>query len=736
MIRTLATLFLTLGLTAQAATHIAATATARDFLAGDPKGTSVTSEGKLTLGVPFGPRVWPENAADAVVFAAASDSSGRVFVATGGGLGRLFAAGPDGKVSLVFTAPEPNLTAVAVANDGTVVCASSPNGKVYRLDRKETDPTKSGTVWADPKEASIWALAFGPDGTLYMGTGNKGRIYKRGPTGSADLLFATEDTHVRTLLAGPDGTVYAGTSERGLVVAVAKDGTARTLHDFAKPEVIGLALRADGTLYAAATSAEPPPLATASVDPKLRAPTPAAPPKDEPPKGSVSITTSTSPVRPPPAPKDAREGSGEIVAIQKDGFVEPAWLFPDETLYAMRLDPKSDSLLVATGPRGRVYSWKDRRVRLEGGTDQKQVVAIPAIPGGFAAVTMNTPGAFFPSPKDSKGSYLSAVKDAGRLSAFGRLRWEGAIPAGSTAAFSVRSGNTDKPDGSWTAWKSVGSDGAATLPSNRYFQWQVELSRGAKGESPELERVELSYVERNAKPYLENLQVLEPGAVFNTGGASSTAVLSVTNPDENGIYAGLESPKETAGPGSPKKLYRKGFRTVTWKGVDLNADSLRYDVEGRREGASSWFPIRKDLDDPMLSFDTTALPDGRYRFRVTASDRVSNPDGHALTASDETPLAVVDNTAPVLKVESKRTDGSDVELKVSATDALSPASKAEGAVNADRWRLLVSDDGVTDSPREAFTLRVPRPPTGAVLSIRVVDASGNVAAVSVEYPFE
>ena len=38
----------------------------------------------------------------------------------------------------------------------------------------------------------------------------------------------------------------------------------------------------------------------------------------------------------------------------------------------------------------------------------------------------------------------------------------------------------------------------------------------------------------------------------------------------------------------------------------------------------------KDVDDAFYSFDATPLPDGRYRFRVTASDRLSNPEGEAL----------------------------------------------------------------------------------------------------------
>ena len=95
----------------------------------------------------------------------------------------------------------------------------------------------------------------------------------------------------------------------------------------------------------------------------------------------------------------------------------------------------------------------------------------------------------------------------------------------------------------------------------------------------------------------------------------------------------------------------------------------------------------------------------------------------------------MDNTPPVLKVESTKAEGDTLVVAVLATDALSPVTKAEGAVNADRWRLLPAEDGAADSPVERFVFRVPKPPGTAILSVRVLDSSGNVAAISVEWPF-
>ena len=217
-----------------AATKLSSTASARDFLAGDLDGTTLTSDGRLTLGPVFTPRAWPEEAAGAVVFGAASDAAGRVYVATGGGEGRLFVSEPDGSVRVLFEAEAPNVTAVAVGPGGEIACGTSPGGKLWRVDPKAKDPAKAATLAGETGEAAVWALAFGPDGTLYAGTGTKGRIWKAGKDGKASLHAEIQDTHVRSLLVARDGTVFAGTSDRGLVVAVSADGKVRTLHDFGK----------------------------------------------------------------------------------------------------------------------------------------------------------------------------------------------------------------------------------------------------------------------------------------------------------------------------------------------------------------------------------------------------------------------------------------------------------------------------------------------------------------------
>ncbi len=475
-----------------ASTRLSTVASARDFLAGDLDGTTLTSDGRLTLGSVFTPRAWPEEAAGAVVFGAASDAAGRVYVATGGGQGRLFVSEPDGTVRVLFEAEEPNVTAVAVGPRGEVVCGTSPGGRLWRVDPKAKEPAKAGSPAGETGEAAVWSLAFAPDGTLFAGTGSKGRIWKAGRDGKASLHAEVEDAHVRSLLVLPDATLVAGTSDRGLVIAIGAGGKLRTLHDFARPEVTALASAPGGGILAVATSVAVPQLSQQRSEPRqatapVVSPTGAeGPAKDPVPQGTVSISTTTSPVRPAAAPSTSREGNAEVVLIAADGFVEPSWILPEETVYGARWDDGKAALLLATGPRGRVYSLSDRKLRLEAQVDQKQVVSTPAVPGGFAVVTSTSPGVQRPAGAKAagKGTYLSSVRDAGRLSRSGSLRFEGTVPKGAAVVLSARTGNSDKPDGTWSDWVRPGPSGVFVAPPARYFQWRAELSAAPSGDRP------------------------------------------------------------------------------------------------------------------------------------------------------------------------------------------------------------------------------------------------------------
>src|ERR1051326_8092657 len=96
-----------------------------ELLKGEARGVSITDTGVVTLA----PRVDAIfNTDQAYIWSTAIDSNGNVYLGTGHD-GKLFRVGADGKGSLLYKAPELDVTALAIASDGAVFAATSPDGK-------------------------------------------------------------------------------------------------------------------------------------------------------------------------------------------------------------------------------------------------------------------------------------------------------------------------------------------------------------------------------------------------------------------------------------------------------------------------------------------------------------------------------------------------------------------------------------------------------------------------------
>jgi hypothetical protein len=86
------------------------------------------------------------------------------------------------------------------------------------------------------EEISVWATAFSPDGTAYVGTGNNGRVYRVKKDG-VEKVFETGEAVV-TCLAWADGKLYAGTIPSGKIFGWKPgDAEAKLVADLTVPYV-------------------------------------------------------------------------------------------------------------------------------------------------------------------------------------------------------------------------------------------------------------------------------------------------------------------------------------------------------------------------------------------------------------------------------------------------------------------------------------------------------------------
>jgi hypothetical protein len=130
--------------------------------------------------------------------------------------------------------------------------------------------------------------------------------------------------------------------------------------------------------------------------------------------------------------------------------------------------------------------------------------------------------------------------------------------------------------------------------------------------------------------------------------------------------------------------------------------------------------------------DGDALADGKYFFKVTASDREANPPAAAREAELVSAPVWIDNTPPMIAVGTPHRAGAGVELEFTATDSASPLRRCEYSLDAGNWTPVEAADGVIDSLQEKFVLRLANVPPGEhVLVLRAVDSANNAGLAKV-----
>lgn len=683
------------------------TTSAEEFLTGEFDGMTVTSRGELRPG--------PDlellgTVSDPFVLSQVTGADGTIYIGTGNG-GKVYAV-RSGEPKLLFTAAEPEIYALAMWQ-GSLLVGSSPNGKLYRVD----PATGKSTVLADPQQAYIWAIAPLRNGDVALATGVEGRVLRVRPDGTSSVLYDAPEAHVRSLIAVGDRLIAGGSGE-GRIYEIDAQGRGRALFDSPLSEIAALAADRNGIIWAAGAANILPAAAPARTDSQKGSQQQQQQQQQQ--QGGEAKQEESAGVEvsfsfdDQSATATAPGGSAELYRIDTDGYVDTVRRFDREIVYA--LAPRGDGrLLIGTGPLGRLYRYDpaDREIALVATVPQKQIASIA--PETMTITTTNSGAIYRVAPRQKAAAeFRSAVKDAARFSRYGAYSLEGRNLTERTVRTSFRSGNTNTPDDTWSSWISTsGKTGESSVPAARYVQWRVETTVA----DVVIESVTLAFVNRNVAPVLDNVTVQDPGAVFISANyPSSPQVLEATNPDEYGIFTSLEPPRERTEPG--KKFYRKGYRSVTWKGIDENGDTLLYSVHFRQQGSSEWLRLREKIEESQINFDTSQLPDGVYELRITASDERDNPEMPLQTTKEGYDF-LVDNSAPSVAV-SRTAAGVVVDVR----DDRSPVGKVEYAADAEKWVRLVPVDGIADSKSERFLL--PREAAGKFVVIRATDTFANV----------
>ncbi len=698
---------------------------------GNSAGAALRNDGRIEAGPTLTPlAVLPAP----YIWSVAEQLDGYAVAGVGGssaGSAALVQVASDGRQEVLWTGQELGVQVVRRDRDGSLVWATSPDGKVYRRaagDGHVQTLFDSAKVAAGPDGARtppkyIWDLAIAADGAVYVATGAPAAVYRVAAGASApELLFQTTDQHIRSLLLQPDSVLWAGSDGAGVVYRLnTKEHGAKPFAAYAagRREITALASDTAGDIFLSAVGAK-----TLTSLPPL------------PVTGTVGITVTV--VQPGSATAAGAstvvpDGS-EIDRIASDGTPARLTTLPNDVVYALAV--RDGRVLAATGNRGRIYSVDPttaNRFTEIGRVEAGQATALAAGAHGILVGTTN--GARLvriEDHPDPQSTFTSEVFDAGQFSRWGRVS-----SAFDAAGFTLqaRTGNVPIPLLGWSEWRPIANDGtAADLPDGRYAQWRALL----KGSSA-LNAVTMNYLPRNVAPVVDDVVVVAGARVLPSAAAPAPATVQVVFPSAAAPAQALTGIGVDPGIAPLTAQKDQGAVTVRWAAHDDNGDDLLFRVWYRGVGEVNWRMLRDALSDRFLSFDAATLPDGRYQLKVEASDAPEHVAAETLLGNRQSAAFTIDTTPPALDGLSARMEGGRVRWTMSAQDATSPIEHAETSVDGAPWQFALPVGELSDAQTERYNAlaMLPETPiagragvtssTEHVLAVRVFDRVGNTA---------
>ncbi len=642
---------------------------AATFSAGELNGTAVLSSGALVPGV--GKR---RIALDATPIAKAMvrAQNGDVFIGTGND-GKVMRLRGD-VISPFAQTGQLMVSALAIGGDGTLYAGTLPNGKIFAIGQSgETRelPQLSGAQ-------HVWALRFDPTRkTLFAATGPEGKLFAIDQNGRADVFYDADNAnHVMDVALDGQGGVYAALSDEALLLHVTAPGRAEVIYDFPGTELTAIALQ--GHELAVAANTFPKTGASAT-------PTPAP-------------STGTAPTATPAPTATATSraaGKGQLWRVSTTGQARKLLDSNDGHITAVQW-ADADAVFAALGHDGRVL-----RVKRDGthavwlDVDERQVLAIDLVGNDPLLLTGDTGAAYrVLGASASERTWTSKVLDAAFRSRWGELTWRG----DGAISLQTRSGNTEKPDATWSDWSApLTAPGPVRSPAARFVQVRCKLGPG--------ERAVVHAITAHYLPDNQNASVRD---------VQARSARPIRKPSDT-------TPPATADQSSTQ--YK-----LSWDVDNPDEDPLRYRVSFRAESQSTWRAIQRESDiltAKELSWDTSSVPDGYYRIRVEASDEQANPETSVQRGSGESEPFLVDNHAPQvlgLKLANNVLEGR-------AVDTMGPISKLEYAIDGQPWVLFFPSDDLLDTASEAFRLTLTNVPAGPhIIAVRATDSAGNVGS--------
>lgn len=728
-----------------------------NFVKGRLSGLSLTADGDLVAGPE---QRFADTLNQPALWSLAAGADGGVYAATGH-RGKVFRIAPDGKSSLLWSAQESEVFALCVNAKGVLYAGTSPKGAVYRIENG-----KAIEIWRSPARY-IWALQAAPDGTIYVATGQPGNVYRIGRDGRAEMYFQTGQGNVTALALGPNGHVYAGSDPNGLLYDIAGPNRGSVVMDSSLPEIRTIRVGSGRVLYVAAmggavssrsgssttpssaassiATANSPTVITVTAEAAGNAPGStdeptaalhgentqvegAVKPGADQTKAQTQTPTATSTPSAAVVDTSGVERSA-IYRIGPDHTVETLRSSKEDNVYDLWLNADG-SLLFSTDVHGRIYRLQNDKTTLVAEPGDGEATRLVQA-GSTLYAALSTPARVFAFDlsKTGSGSYESEVHDSTSVARWGHLQWHG---AGTGVEFETRTGDSARPDSTWSGWARPVHNATGELissPVARFIQWRAMWPAG---DAARIDLVSVPYLPQNTAPVVHSISATSITGV-------NAAKPTVPNPNLSGAYSITvtdtgEAPAASTSTNAAQAVARQQTTQtqITWQADDADGDKLMYAIYLRADGETEWHLVRDHFFDTTLTLDPDVLGDGRYLFRVVASDAPSNPLPLAREGELVSAPVLVDNTPPTVTIGNPERRGAALDIEVTAVDGTSPLRRCEYSLDTGLWQPIEAADGITDSPREQFHLHLDKLSAGEhLLVFRVYDSANNAGLAKI-----
>jgi sugar lactone lactonase YvrE len=676
----------------------------QDFERGKAVNVSILKEGHLSP-APLTRSLLKSG--DPFIWDVVRDSKGNLYVGTGNE-GRVYRVSADGDSTLYFDAQELQIFALVIDQQDRLFAATSPEGKVYQL----TGENES-SLYFEPNEKYIWDMVTDDQDNLYVATGDSARIYKISSNGEATVYYTSDQTHVRCLNIGSDQTLYAGTSGSGYVIKFEKNQDAYVVFDTQMEEVHDIVTNGQ-EMYVAAFGEISRRAATMRKSTRNGR-------DEESDTESMEITLSPQSILPPAALVPAQTQTS-LFRIDPLGQAVDIWTMGKESIQSLMVDEKGEIWVGAGENTGKLYQIdRDGELSLILTADESQITHIMASDQGTVYMaTSNMARLYKVGPMLAKQAHFESESiDAGELSQWGNLAFSGKNTS-NNAHFFTRSGNTEQPGKMWSDWQPVQKVQDVyriQSPASRFLQWKCQFDIPDKG-VPVISEVAVSYIQRNLPPQISTIIVHSPDQTYNLSDIvdQETAWAPVKQ------RGGLLHPKSL-----PSPMTKKGYRSVDWLFNDPNSDAIQFKIQYQFANTRDWHLLADHYPLNVYTWDSSQMPDGEYRLRITACDHLSNDPEQALTHSKVSDIFIIDNSGPALM----NFDVSEEVVTFNLLDDWNSIENAAISYNSTGWMTIFPQDKIYDSKQEFFRVDIPDSLAGKVnfIAIKAKDEFGNINVV-------